>query len=325
LTNCGLDADDYVSIGEYPNNNLAFNNAANTTFDSIAIYPGSRLTVYSGKNFAGSIVLDVVGPALIWNGLYRASKPDGIRTVYQDMTREWDSGLNDTFPPSKRFAMDPTKGHDMWAWAKGSCKIISEDIDSETQLIVPSPASLSFRESELFSENIENTLSVPPVYNINFEKMDVGTIITDFTVDCAGNWQDTGVDILPGCTITITANGTVFWALPSLLTANPDGVDRDTDPVGLRCFNYVGVSPMPSECHMKLIGAVLPVGSNGDVSLPGGTPLFAVGSSYAGNPGIGRLYLRQNDYINTDNSGYYYSTITTSSNSAILTRSYYYY
>jgi hypothetical protein len=70
LTNCGLDADDYVSIGEYPDNYLAFNNAAKTSFDSIAIYPGSRLIIYSGKNFTGSIVLDVIGPAIIWHSMW---------------------------------------------------------------------------------------------------------------------------------------------------------------------------------------------------------------------------------------------------------------
>jgi YVTN family beta-propeller protein len=167
LANCFLDADDYVSIGEYPDNSVAFYNAAHTTFDSIAIYPGSRLTIYSGKNFTGSIVLDVIGPALIWNKYYKDIMPSGSTTVLHDMTTDWDSGLNETFPPSKRFAMDPAKGHDMWLWANGSCKITSVDVESETELLIPSPSSLSIDEENI---NLSFASTISPV---NFKAMEV--------------------------------------------------------------------------------------------------------------------------------------------------------
>jgi len=120
------------------------------------------------------------------------------------------------------------------------------------------------------------------------------TCETSFTVNCSSNsWQDTGVTIIEGASVSITATGTATWN-GSGGTATPDGL-TDTGS----CFCCTGCSPMPGECHMKLIGRV-----------SGGSP-FAVGSSYSGSPGSGTLELRQNDECVSDNSGTYSVTITT--------------
>ena len=175
LVSCGLDTDDYLSIGDYPDNYLSFNNAAKTTFDGIAIYPGSRLTIYSGKNFTGSIVLDVIGPAIIWHSMWSSYKEkeicggvcSGENTILEAMTREWSPPeLNAIFPPSKRFGCSG-----MHAWSNGSCKIISVDVDSETQLIFPSSSSLSV--SEDIENNPLNISLVSPISPVEFHAMAV--------------------------------------------------------------------------------------------------------------------------------------------------------
>jgi len=123
--------------------------------------------------------------------------------------------------------------------------------------------------------------------------------VKEFSVNVTNDsWQDTGVDITADNSLIITATGNVAWNTSGGM-ATPDGI---TDASS--CFGYPGFpgcSPMPSECHMKLIGRI---GSDG---LP-----FAVGSSYTGSPGQGRLYLRQNDSCPSDNTGFYTTRIQTS-------------
>ena len=120
------------------------------------------------------------------------------------------------------------------------------------------------------------------------------TCETSFAVDCSSNsWQDTGVTITEGASVSITATGTASWNT-SGGTATPDGLTGTGS-----CFCCTGCSPMPGECHMKLIGRI-----------SGGSP-FAIGSSYSGSPGAGTLELRQNDSCVMDNSGTYSGTITT--------------
>ena len=120
---------------------------------------------------------------------------------------------------------------------------------------------------------------------------------TSFTVDVAVNaWVDTGVTIATGAGVSITATGTVNYALPSSATAGPNGVSSGC-AAARACDRDAGLM---EECHMALIGKIGTAGT-----------LFLVGASYSGTPGAGRLYLRQNDACVFDNSGSYTGTITT--------------
>jgi len=51
----------YGRIGDYLPNAVKF------TFDGIAVPSGTRMIIYSGTNFTGSILVDVIGPAIINN------------------------------------------------------------------------------------------------------------------------------------------------------------------------------------------------------------------------------------------------------------------
>jgi len=119
------------------------------------------------------------------------------------------------------------------------------------------------------------------------------------TITVYGNnsgWTDTGVDIPDGASVTITATGTVTW--------NQEGSTATPDGIGSGCLNHTGCSPMASECHVKLIGSI------DDQPATCGS-CFAVGSSYSGSQGPGRLYLRCNDRCVGDNGGSFSVTITT--------------
>ena len=55
-----------VGLGDYPNTS-SISNALGSTLDAIAIDAGVRLIIYSGANYSGSVILDVVGPKVIYN------------------------------------------------------------------------------------------------------------------------------------------------------------------------------------------------------------------------------------------------------------------
>lgn len=47
-----------VGPGEYPNSNVPFSKAVNSTFDSLAVGPNVQITLYSGRDFTGNVVLE---------------------------------------------------------------------------------------------------------------------------------------------------------------------------------------------------------------------------------------------------------------------------
>jgi hypothetical protein len=106
---------EYVGEGEYPDNTKAFPKAVATTFDGIAIDKGTRLIIYSGKKFTGRVLLDVIGPKIINNKLWRNDPryghcnsdtyPSELQRTYPQSVREWSKS-------------------DMHNWSFGSCKII---------------------------------------------------------------------------------------------------------------------------------------------------------------------------------------------------------
>ena len=105
---------EFVGSGSYPSNQRAFPKAVRTTFDGIAIDKGTRLIIYSKKNFKGKVLLDVTGPAIICNKKFRDHTP-----VNHVMTDVFPGELQANYPPSVRRYSDT----DMHSWSFGSCRI----------------------------------------------------------------------------------------------------------------------------------------------------------------------------------------------------------
>jgi hypothetical protein len=105
---------EFVGSGSYPSNQRAFPKAVRTTFDGIAIDKGTRLIIYSKKNFKGKVLLDVTGPAIICNKKFRDHTP-----VNHVMTDVFPGDLQANYPPSVRRYSDT----DMHSWSFGSCRI----------------------------------------------------------------------------------------------------------------------------------------------------------------------------------------------------------
>lgn len=112
------DLSEFVGAGNYPDNEVAFPKAVANTFDGIAIDSGTRLIIYSGKNFTGSVLLDITGPALLYN--VRWNTAPNIITEYQDeKERTFSEPLQSNYPQSVRYWSDT----DMHSWSFGSSKI----------------------------------------------------------------------------------------------------------------------------------------------------------------------------------------------------------
>lgn len=108
---------EYVGEGEYSNNNLTFPKAVRTSFDGIAIDKGTRVIIYSKKNFEGEILLDKTGPAIINNIKYKNYiNNNGID--WKNVT--FKSPYQTTFPSSNRYFSES----DMHNWSYGSIKVI---------------------------------------------------------------------------------------------------------------------------------------------------------------------------------------------------------
>lgn len=114
------DYSEYVGEGEYPDNTLAFPKSVKYTFDGIAIDKGTRVIIYSDKNFTGDVVLDMEGPAIINNGLAYTNNKTLKEALDDWRTKEFQPNLQAVFPPQTRsFAKQ-----DMRPWSNGSIKII---------------------------------------------------------------------------------------------------------------------------------------------------------------------------------------------------------
>jgi len=106
---------EFVGAGEYPNNTKTFPNSVNTTFDGIAIDAKTRLIIYSKPNFQGNVLLDVVGPVIINNTIWKKDSryshcntdifPPDLQATYPQSVRKWSNS-------------------NMHDWSFGSCKIM---------------------------------------------------------------------------------------------------------------------------------------------------------------------------------------------------------
>lgn len=109
------DFSEYVGSGYYNDNNIAFPKSVKTTFDGIAIDKNTRLIIYEKLNFEGDILLDITGPAIINNVIWK----DDLRYKkcnYEDFSPD----LQANYPQSVRI-WSQTNMHD---WSNGSLKII---------------------------------------------------------------------------------------------------------------------------------------------------------------------------------------------------------
>ena len=111
---------EYVGGGDYTDNAVAFPKAVENTFDGIAIDNGTRLIIYSGKNYTGSVLLDIQGPAVINNVKWKNDE-----RYSHCNTDVFPANLQQNFPPSVR----KWSSTDMHDWSNGSCKIICKDMN----------------------------------------------------------------------------------------------------------------------------------------------------------------------------------------------------
>jgi hypothetical protein len=108
------------------------------------------------------------------------------------------------------------------------------------------------------------------------------TVTTTVNVYAISVWNDTGVTLTPGTSMTITASGSV----------DRSGEGHFTDPDGLDGVEHAG---LPAYSLIGQIGT--------------GTPFF-VGTGPTTVSGEGTLSLAFNDGLYTDNSGFFVATIS---------------
>ena len=96
---------DFISKGEYEDVSKILVNSIKNKVDSIVIDKGVRLQVYSGKNYSGDLLIDVVGPMIINNAIYENNVLQQIN--YFDKTFQ-DVYTHNLFPPSTRKINDPS-------------------------------------------------------------------------------------------------------------------------------------------------------------------------------------------------------------------------
>lgn len=112
------DYSEYVGSGYYPDNSTAFPKAVRTSFDGIAIDKGTRLIIYSNKNFEGSVLLDIHGPAIVNNVEHKSNQ-----AVNFCNTINFTPNLQSNYPQSVR----QWSKSNMNNWSNGSCKIICSE------------------------------------------------------------------------------------------------------------------------------------------------------------------------------------------------------
>ena len=125
---------------------------------------------------------------------------------------------------------------------------------------------------------------------------------TIFTVDGAnGNWQDTGIDLIAGDQLRITATGSIFFK-SGYDPVGPDGMDIDE-------IYFDGNNLLPSAKTLTLVGVI------GETAAPEGIDGYGagfIGSDYLQTVTTsGRLYLGFNDSAFNDNSGSFLANIST--------------
>lgn len=142
-------ASEYVGQGEYPDNQLAFPKAIAQTFDGVAIGAGTKLEVWGQKNFAGSKIYEIVGPAVINNLPWTIAENEINESI--DAVPE----LASIFPINRRFYVD------LGPWNNGSIKITCGHTQPSTPQPSTPPEDLSVIEGNEFHEILASTINSP--------------------------------------------------------------------------------------------------------------------------------------------------------------------
>ena len=155
---------EYVGAGEYPDNVKAFPKSAQSTFDGIAIDKGTRVIIYSEKNFKGDVLLDKNGPAIINNMIWK----DSLSIDWKNI--KFKPPYQDTFPSSKRYFSKSN----MNKWSYGSMKVICNSANTPAPCNTKgdsgtnTDSTLEYdlgKENGIFNFRYE-TYSVPDMINI---------------------------------------------------------------------------------------------------------------------------------------------------------------
>jgi hypothetical protein len=102
---------DFLLPGKYDNLSTVLHKAHNSSLDGICVPAGARLVVYSEPGCTGRVLLDVTGPAIIGNGIWKDDKR------YRDAdTETFRPELEAVYPPSVR----SWSQNDMHKWINGS-------------------------------------------------------------------------------------------------------------------------------------------------------------------------------------------------------------
>jgi hypothetical protein len=173
---------------------------------------------------------------------------------------------------------------------------------------------------------VRRTLILMPVLLISilfFTCTQSNAMTIDILANNTGTWNqwiDTGVDLLPGELLTISATGSASSAYPYRPLHGPDGVGQlpnQTESLvnSVNLGSLVGMidsapGSIPTWPTFNTLGMyLLDDGNTGAYTGPG-----FVGSSFSQiipNAVSGRLYLGFNDGFDADNYGFYTATITT--------------
>ena len=108
---------EYVGEGDFPQTEKAFPKAVFHTFDGIAIDKGTRLVMYSKPYYKREVFLDVVGPKIILNVIWKNY------SLYNHCLNDvFPLDLEQNYPRSVRMG----SSENMHKWSFGSCRIICE-------------------------------------------------------------------------------------------------------------------------------------------------------------------------------------------------------
>lgn len=108
---------DFLVPGKYTDLKKALKDVNNSTFDAVVVPRGTRLVIYAGSNFDGKVLLDVSGPAVVNNYLWK------FHPFYEMCNTETyeDAALQAEYPPAVRIWSESI----MHQWVHGSLEIMA--------------------------------------------------------------------------------------------------------------------------------------------------------------------------------------------------------
>ena len=123
---------EYVGQGNYPQNSKAFPKAVKSTFDGIAIGKDTRVIIYEYEDFKGEVLLDLTGPFLINNIIWK-DDPKYKLDLKRIFNKKLKGKLNKLFPTNRRIYSESN----MHNWSYGSLKILCSDHEDFLKKLKP--------------------------------------------------------------------------------------------------------------------------------------------------------------------------------------------